>query len=160
MVLRLRLEQERLLAWSEASGLLDYEPENRSKLLESNVFGLHRSTVLDLLVQIKVLFEEFEARQIRHKKLRAEYEDAEKRRVPRERGQKLGSTPEVLPDIHETSVPLSSKKKKYIMNALETWKATSKSGMKRLRWATFDKADFEILLQQFSVLNEIGRAHV
>ncbi|OBT69280.1 hypothetical protein VE03_01925 [Pseudogymnoascus sp. 23342-1-I1] len=154
LVLRLRLEQERLLAWSEASGLLDYEPGNTSKVLESNVFGLHRSTVLDLLVQIKVLFDDFEVRQIRHKRLRAEYEYTENRRVPNERGQKLGSAPEVLPDIHETSVPLSPKKREYIKNALETWKNTSKPGMKRLRWATFDKTDFEILLQQFSILND------
>ncbi|OAF58896.1 hypothetical protein VC83_06172 [Pseudogymnoascus destructans] len=154
LVLRLRLEQERLLAWSEASGLLDYGPENSSKLLESNVFGLHRSTVLDLLIQIKVLFEDFEITQKRHMRLRAEYEDTENRRVPKERGQKLGSAPELLLDTHETSVPLSPTKRKYIMNALETWKNTSKSGMKRLRWAAFDKADFEILLQQFSVLND------
>ncbi|KFY33834.1 hypothetical protein V494_07284 [Pseudogymnoascus sp. VKM F-4513 (FW-928)] len=154
LVLRLRLEQERLLSWSESSGLLDYDSESNSKVLESNVFGLHRSTVLDMLVQIKVLFEEFEKRQIRHKRLRAEYEGTENRRFPNERGQKLGSAPEVVLDTHETSVPLSSKKSEYIMNALETWKNTSKSGMKRLRWATFDKHDFEVLLQQFSILND------
>lgn len=143
-----------MLTWSEASGLLDYEPENHLKVLETNVFGLHRSTVLDLLVQIKVLFEEFEARQIRHKRLRAEYEDTDSRSAPKGQGQRLGSAPEVIPDTHETSVPLSPKKRKYIINALEAWKNTSKSGIKRLRWATFDKADFEILLQQFSVLND------
>lgn len=138
------------MAWSEASGLLDYEPENKSNVL-ANVFGLHRSTVLDLLVQIKVLFEEFEKRQIRHKRLQAEYEDTESGRA---RGQRLGSAPDVLPNIHETPVPLSSKKREYITKALETWKNTSKSGMKRLRWATFDKTDFEVLLQQFSILND------
>lgn len=75
------------MAWSEASGLLDYELQNSSKLLGSNVFGLHRSTVLDLLVRIKVLFEEFEGKYATRGYARS---------ILKERGQKPGSTLELL----------------------------------------------------------------
>jgi len=156
LVLRLRLEQQRLFAWSETSGLLDYDAENNTKVLESNVFGLHRTTVLDLLVQIKVLFEEFEERQVRHKRLRTEYEDElEVQNGSKRQVQHIGITASGKPNkTNDGSVPLSPRRRQFIKNALDSWKKTSKSGMKRLRWASFEKEDFEGLLHNFSVLND------
>ncbi|PHH66044.1 hypothetical protein CDD81_569 [Ophiocordyceps australis] len=67
--LRLRMEQQRLYAWSDASGLLDLDANNHERVLGSNLFGLHRQTVLDLLVQVQCLFDEFTAHQRRHDNL-------------------------------------------------------------------------------------------
>jgi hypothetical protein len=64
--LRLRMEQQRLFAWSETSGLLDLENSkdlgysDDRRIRESNAFIIHRTTILDLLVQIQCLFKEFE----------------------------------------------------------------------------------------------------
>lgn len=153
LVLRLRLEQQRLFAWSETSGLLDYDAENNSRVLESNVFGLHRSTVLDLLVQIKVLFEGFEESQVRHKRLRTEDVPAVQHES-KHRG--IASIPasETPLETHNDPVPLSPKRRRYLKIALDSWGKASKSGMKRLRWTAFDKEDFESLLQHFSALND------
>jgi hypothetical protein len=52
--LRLRIEEQRLFAWSETSGLMDFQAQNKSEALQTNTFGLHRSTILDLLIQIQV----------------------------------------------------------------------------------------------------------
>jgi len=67
--LRLRMEQQRLFAWSETSGLLDLDAKNPSKVLEGNTFGLHRQTVLDLLVQVETLFKEFKEHQQKNSRL-------------------------------------------------------------------------------------------
>lgn len=74
------MEQQRLFAWSETAGLLDHldsgkEPKARKTMdasTQSNASGLHRSTVLDLLLEIKLLFEEFEMQQKRYKRLHSQ----------------------------------------------------------------------------------------
>jgi serine/threonine protein kinase len=148
--LRLRLEQQRLFSWSETCGLLDYDAENNQKVLESNAFGLHRSTVLELLVQMKVLFEDFEKLQIRYKRLETVGRDPLEPPPSYKKSEELDSAK----DASDALVPLAPKRRKFIDKAIQAFKAGSKEGSKRLRWAAFDQSDFEQLLQRFSSLND------
>ncbi len=148
--LRLRLEQQRLLSWSETCGLLDYDAESSEKVLESNAFGLHRSTVLELLVQMKVLFEDFEKLQTRYKRLETVRGDAAEPPPAYQQSEELDAEM----DAAEALVPLSLKRRKFINKAIKAFKATSKEGTKRLKWAAFDQSGFEQLLQRFSSLND------
>lgn len=148
--LRLRMEQQRLFAWSETSGLLDLDldPLNDTKIRESNTFVIHRTTVLDLLIQIQCLFKEFEKAQTKYDHLKIATEP-------------LKSDDDVKDPAKDSSsahVPLSEPRRKYIVKAMRSFKSSAKDGLsegrRRLRWATFDKEAFEELLQRFSTLND------
>ncbi|KAK2589979.1 hypothetical protein QQS21_012344 [Conoideocrella luteorostrata] len=139
--LRLRMEQQRLFAWSEASGLLDLDAKNHEKVLNSNVFNLHRQTVLDMLVQIQCLIDEFTSHQRRHNNLMTVRDD-----------DNLLSAPEK--DAKQANFPLSERKRDFIKNAMNSLKVKSHDSYQRLRWVSFDKAAFEMLLSKFSVLND------
>ncbi|KAK3692842.1 prion-inhibition and propagation-domain-containing protein [Podospora appendiculata] len=136
--LRLRMEQQRLFAWSETSGLLDLDANEEQKVLESNTFVLHRQTVLDLLVQVQCLFKEFQEHQKRNKRLHI--------------------TPDALQepekDAADANFPLPDRRRDFIKKAMLTLRGTSKEAVTRLRWVSFDKAAFETLLSRFSVLND------
>ncbi|KAL7947409.1 prion-inhibition and propagation domain-containing protein [Trichoderma barbatum] len=139
--LRLRLEQQRLFAWSETSGLLDVNTENQERILNSNVFNLHRQTVLDLLVQVQCLFDEFLEYQSKHNHL-----------TPvRDNGDFLVSPEQ---DAKQASFPISEKKRLFIKKAMLSLKQKSQEGLKRLKWVSFDKEGFEHLLSKFTVLND------
>ncbi|TAQ83963.1 hypothetical protein B7494_g7713 [Chlorociboria aeruginascens] len=145
--LRLRMEQQRLFAWSETSGLLDLDNANDKKIRESNTFVIHRTTILDLLVQIQCLFKEFEKAQKKNGRLKIAPEP-------------VGSDEEFISDpakdASNAHVPLPETRRKYIikaMNALKTTKEQVNEGRRRLMWAAFDKETFEALLQRFSTLN-------
>ncbi|KAL7962763.1 prion-inhibition and propagation domain-containing protein [Trichoderma compactum] len=127
--LRLRLEQQRLFAWSETPGLLDVNTENQDRILNSNVFNLHRQTVLDLLVQNK------------HNNLTA----------VRDNGDFLISPEQ---DAKQASFPISEKKRLFIKKAMMSLKEKSQEGLKRLKWVSFDKEGFEHLLSKFTLLND------
>jgi hypothetical protein len=139
--LRLRMEQQRLFAWSETSGLLDLDDKNRQKILESNTFVLHRQTVLDLLVQIECLFKEFKEHQTRNSLLRSTSDDEDILQKPEK-------------DAAEAQFPLPPRRRDFIKKAMQSWRATSKEASQRLRWVSFDKAAFELLLSRFSTLND------
>jgi hypothetical protein len=147
--LRLRMEQQRLFAWSETSGLLnlDLDISDDTKILETNTFVIHRTTILDLLVQIQCLFKEFEKAQTKYDRLQFVLEP-------------LNSDDDLKdPGLDSTSahVPLSESRKTFIIKAMKKFKSTKdglREGRKRLRWAAFDKEAFEELLQQFSILND------
>lgn len=64
------MEQQRLFAWSETSGLLDLDMSDDTKIRESNTFVIHRTIILDLLVQIQCLFKEFEKARRRYERLK------------------------------------------------------------------------------------------
>jgi hypothetical protein len=137
------MEEQRLFAWSEASGLLNFD-EDSARVLESNVFGLHRLTVLELLVQVRVLFEDFEKQQRRYKGL-------DTHDYPSEKDEGLPSDPS------SSLMPLTTKRKTFVdkvMNKLQATKQGIEEAPKRLRWAAFDKKNFELLLQRFSSLND------
>lgn len=146
------MEQQRLFAWSETSGLLDHVESGKGdktdmetkRLVQSNAFGLHRSTILDLLLQTKLLFEEFESHQKRHKKLQVT-------EIPiRDQGiDSFASATEVSDDL----VPVTPRRRKYIDTAMKLYKKTN-NVQKRLRWAAVDKDAFESLLIKFSTLND------
>ncbi|KAJ4858327.1 prion-inhibition and propagation domain-containing protein [Trichoderma breve] len=139
--LRLRLEQQRLFAWSETSGLLDVNTENQDRILNSNVFNLHRQTVLDLLVQVQCLFDEFLEIQNKHNHL-----------TPvRDNGDFLISPEQ---DAKQASFPISEKKRLFIKKAMINLKEKSQEGLKRLKWVSFDKEGFEHLLSKFTLLND------
>lgn len=57
--LRLRFEQQRLFAGSKSSGLLGIDGKDHDRILNSNALGLHRQTVLDIVMQIQCLFNDF-----------------------------------------------------------------------------------------------------
>jgi len=147
--LRLRMEQQRLFAWSETSGLLDLQNANDQKVRESNTFVIHRTTILDLLVQIRCLFQEFEKAQKKNSRLIVVSES-------------VGSDDEFSQDPAKDSstayVPLTERRRTFIIKAMKAVKSTVEDnlseGKRRLRWAAFDKEAFEDLLQRFSTLND------
>ncbi|KAG8414864.1 hypothetical protein J3458_008768 [Metarhizium acridum] len=135
------MEQQRLFAWSETSGLLDLECENHDKILNSNIFSLHRQTVLDMLMQIRCLFDEFTSHQRRHNNLKMDRDD-----------DNLVGAPDK--DAKQANFPISDRKRDFIKNAMTAWKEKSQEGYQRLRWVSFDKAAFELVLSKFSTLND------
>jgi hypothetical protein len=139
--LRLRMEQQRLFAWSETSGLLDLDAKNRQKVLESNTFVLHRQTVLDLLVQVECLFKEFKEHQTRNSRLQP---------TPDQDG--VLQNPEK--DAAQAKFPLPQRRRDFVKKAMQNLKETSQDAIQRLRWVSFDKAAFELLLSRFSTLND------
>ncbi|UNI21338.1 hypothetical protein JDV02_007337 [Purpureocillium takamizusanense] len=139
--LRLRMEQQRLFAWSETSGLLDLDANNHDKILDSNIFNLHRQTVLDLLVQVQCLFDEFTAHQRRHNNLKPVRDDDNVLAAPDK-------------DARQASFPMSPRKRDFIKKAMAGLKLKSEGGWMRLRWVSFDKEAFEKLLAKFSALND------
>jgi hypothetical protein len=139
--LRLRMEQQRLFAWSETSGLLDLDAKNQKKVLESNTFVLHRQTVLDLLVQVQCLFREFEDKQKRYENLQTANEQDD-----------ILDRPEK--DAAEANFPLPARRRDFIKKAMSNLRQSSKEAATRLRWASFDKAAFETLLSRFATLND------
>lgn len=139
--LRLRMEQQRLYAWSETSGLLDLDAKDPSKVLNSDVFHMHRQTVLDLLVQIQCLFDEFAKHQQKHRNLETVRDD-----------EGVLETPEK--DAKQANFPMAKKKREFIKKAMLGLKNRSNDGWTRFRWTSFDKEAFEKLLDRFSTLND------
>ena len=135
------MEQQRLYAWSETSGLLDLDSKNHDKILNSNVFGLHRQTVLDMLVQIQCLFNEFTSHQQKHQNLKTTQDESD-----------LVACPEK--DAKLANFPMSDRKRGFIKAAMGSLKSKSKDGLLRLKWVSFDKAAFEELLSKFAILND------
>ncbi|KAJ4391884.1 hypothetical protein N0V93_005504 [Gnomoniopsis smithogilvyi] len=139
--LRLRMEQQRLFAWSETSGLMDLDAANSSaKILASNTFVLHRTTVLDLLVQVQCLFDEFRRHAAKNNLLN-----------PAPGAQEL-EAPEK--DAAAANFPLPARRRDFIRKAMRSLREKSKEGVTRLKWVSFDKAGFETLLARFSTLND------
>ncbi|KAH8195751.1 hypothetical protein TruAng_010079 [Truncatella angustata] len=139
--LRLRMEQQRLFAWSETSGLADLGGKGQQKILETNTFTLHRTTVLDLLVQVQCLFKEFQDDQKRYQRLQSVTGPDESLDNPEQ-------------DALDANVPLPQRRRDFIKKAMLQIKEKSAEGALRLRWATFDKEGFERLLSKFAVLND------
>jgi hypothetical protein len=139
--LRLRMEQHRLYAWSEASGLLDLDEKNHDRILNSNVFSMHRQTVLDLLVQIQYLFGEFTDQQRKHNNLKTVRDD-----------DGMLATPEK--DAKKASFPMTERKRDFLRKSMNALLAKSEEGWTRFRWSTLDKGAFELLLAKFSQLND------
>ncbi|KAF4495679.1 hypothetical protein FAGAP_8189 [Fusarium agapanthi] len=139
--LRLRMEQQRLFCWSEASGLLDLDAKNQDKVLNSSVFNLHRQTVIDLLVQIQCLFNEFTEYQQKHNNLSTVVD-------------KDGVLDAPEKDAKLSNYPMSDRKRNFIKKAMAGLKSKSSESLTRLRWTSFDKQGFEKLLAKFSVLND------
>ncbi|GAB1320199.1 hypothetical protein MFIFM68171_10409 [Madurella fahalii] len=139
--LRLRMEQQRLFAWSETSGLLDLDAKNRQRILESNTFVLHRQTVLDLLVQVECLFKEFREHQERNKHLQATPDEDQVLQKPEK-------------DAADANFPLPQRRRDFIKRAMKSLRDTSQEAVQRLKWVSFDKAAFELLLSRFSTLND------
>jgi hypothetical protein len=150
--LRLRMEQQRLFAWSETSGLMDHQKDDGKKIQQSNTFVIHRTTILDLLVQIQCLFKEFEKAQVKNKHLQITPE-------PLDSDEEFVDDP--AKDSSSAHVPLSEPRMNFIIKAMKELRSKASgvaadlnTGRKRLMWATFDKDAFENLLQRFSNLND------
>lgn len=143
------MEQQRLLAWSETSGLMDFDSIGPSKVL-LNVFGLHRTVILDLLVQIRVLFDEFRHQQGRYIEL-----DTNSPQSSAPLSTATSSNPKYSTGDEDGGnlVPVSSKRKKFITKAMHTLDSVGKAP-RHLRWAIWDKENFEALLQKFASLND------
>jgi hypothetical protein len=135
------MEQQRLFAWSETSGLLDLDKCDDRKVLASNTFSLHRTTVLDLLVQVQCLFKEFQ-----------DYHKVHENLKPVEDRDSVLENPEK--DAASANTPLPARRRDFIRKAMLGMKEKYHDGFKRLKWVTFDKEAFEILLGRFSILND------
>ncbi|KAA8565748.1 hypothetical protein EYC84_009583 [Monilinia fructicola] len=146
--LRLRMEQQRLFAWSETSGLLDLDNQNNQRIRESNTFVIHRTTILDLLVQIECLFKDFENAQRKNKHLKV---------IPGFASDE-GSIDDPAKDASSAHVPLSESRRRFIVKAMKSLKTNATEqvteGARRLWWTAFDREAFEVLLQRFSILND------
>lgn len=139
--LRLRMEQQRLFAWSETSGLADVDGKNQQKILKTNTFFIHRTTVLDLLVQVQCLFKEFEDEQKRYQRIQVVPDATESLETPEK-------------DASDANFPLPQRRRDFIRKAMAKLKDISAEGALRLRWASFDRDGFERLLSKFAVLND------
>ncbi|RFN50930.1 hypothetical protein FIE12Z_4783 [Fusarium flagelliforme] len=135
------MEQQRLFCWSEASGLLDLDAKNQEKVLNSNVFNLHRQTVIDLLVQIQCLFNDFTEYQKKHHNLSTVVD-------------KDGALEAPEKDAKLSNYPMTEKKRNFIKKVMVDLKTKSSDNLTRLKWSSFDKQGFEKLLAKFSVLND------
>jgi hypothetical protein len=131
--LRLRMEQQRLFAWRETSGLLDLQNKNNHKVQESNTFVIHRTTILDLLVQIQCLFQEFEKAQKKNSHLIV---------VPEPAGSDDEFLQDPAKDASTAHVPLPERRRHFIIKAMKAVKSSTEDslseGKRRLRWAAFD----------------------
>ncbi|KAL1875211.1 hypothetical protein Daus18300_003282 [Diaporthe australafricana] len=152
--LRLRMEQQRLFAWSETSGLTDLgdagATDGEARVLASNTFLLHRQTVLDLLVQVQCLFDEFRRHAERNHQLRT---------FPLEQqqhGDGRAGEAEVDPerDAAAANFPLPPRRRDFIRKAMRALREKSSGATLRLRWVSFDKVGFETLLARFAALND------
>ena len=142
------MEQQRLFAWSETSGLLDLQNLNEEKIKGSNTFVIHRTTILDLMVQIQCLFNEFEKAQRKNGRLIV---------TPESLSQDEETIQDPAQDSSSAHVPLPEPRRKFIvkaMKALSSGKDNVVEGKRRLMWAAFNKEAFEDLLQRFSTLND------
>ncbi|KAK1987219.1 prion-inhibition and propagation-domain-containing protein [Colletotrichum cereale] len=139
--LRLRMEQQRLFAWSETSGLLDLDKNQQDKVLSTNTFMLHRTTVLDLLVQVQCLFKEFEEHQRRNGRLKPASDQDTALEHPEK-------------DAAAANFPLPAERRDFIKRAMSKLKSQSRETFLRLSWVTFDKSAFEVLLSRFATLND------
>ncbi|CZS92636.1 uncharacterized protein RAG0_03189 [Rhynchosporium agropyri] len=108
--LRLRMEQQRLFAWSETSGLLDLQNSDDTKVQQSNTFVIHRTTILDLLVQIQCLFKEFEQAQKKNHRLATVPESSES-------DDEVSKDP--AKDASNAHVPLPEGRRKFIIKAMK-----------------------------------------
>ncbi|KAF4626162.1 hypothetical protein G7Y89_g12002 [Cudoniella acicularis] len=128
---------------------MGYQNEQYEKIKESNTFVIHRTTILDLLVQIQCLFQEFEKAQLEYKHLKVTLE-------PNQSEEDL--VHDTANDSSSAHVPLSVSRRNFIIKAMKSIKSKTteslSSGTKRLKWAAFDKDGFENLLQRFSTLND------
>ena len=107
------MEQQRLFAWSETSGLLDLENANDLRIRESRTWVLHRNTILDLLVQIQCLFREFEKAQKKNNRLEIAPEP-------------VGSEDEFIKeDSSSAHVPLTKSRRKFIIKAMRAVKSST-----------------------------------
>jgi len=140
------MEQHRLFAWSETSGLLDLDAEDDAKIRKSYGFALHRATILDLLVQIKCLFKGF----IEHQKTYKNLQNASDETVSTD--DEFVNDP--AEDASTAHMPLPEGRRKFIKKAMQALKSSTRESQRRLRWAAFDKKAFEDLLQKFSGLND------
>ena len=136
------MEQQRLFAWSETSGLLDIDLDasNDAKIRESNTFVIHRTTILDLLVQIQCLFKDFEkaARDNNHLIVATDPIESDDEFV------------DPAEDASSAHVPLPESRRNYILKAMTAMKSKGKDaketvneGRRRLMWAAFNKKAFE-----------------
>lgn len=143
------MEQQRLFAWSETSGLMDLDASNdTSKVLASNTFVLHRTTVLDLLVQVQCLFDEFRRHAERNQLLNPMAAAATSPSTDDDDDH----APEK--DAATAHVPLPPRRSAFLRKAMRSLREKSRGGAQRLRWASFDKPAFETLLARFAALND------
>jgi hypothetical protein len=130
------------------TNLLDSQNANDSKIRESNTFVIHRTTILDLLVQIQCLFKEFEKAQRKNEHLKVAPETSDS-------DEEFSQDP--AKDSSSAHVPLPESRRNFIikaMKAVRSAKDNLNEGRRRLVWAAFDRDAFENLLQRFSTLND------
>jgi hypothetical protein len=97
--------------------------------------------VIDLLVQIQCLFNEFTEYQKKHNNLSVVVD-------------KDGALEAPEKDAKLSNYPMTEKKRNFIKKAMAEFKAKSSDSLTRLRWSSFDKQGFEKLLAKFAVLND------
>ena len=145
--IRLELEQQRLLNWGDVSGLLDISSGQCNKgTLDETFGGATRHLVLDQLMQVQLLVNEFERWQLRY--IGDRISDSKKDIEARSNTCLSRETLDVQDQIHKFP-----RRKELLAKALrgarEVWHAP-----KYFAWASWDKAKFESMLENLTRLND------
>jgi Prion-inhibition and propagation len=148
---RLEMEQHRLVDWSHVAGLIKIETTDHL----TGSLRINRHLLLDVLTEIKTVLDNFGKAKGRYAELRPIESDAME-----SRGQ-LGKG--AAPDMSAKKPPRTMSSRFYIPFRRGTSSSMEKlldlidlpsEIPKKLRWATFDKAKFEGLLQRLGELND------
>ncbi len=145
--IRLQLEQQRLLNWGEVSGLLDMSSGQCDKgAFEETFGGATRHLVVDQLMQVQLLVNEFEKWQLRYNRDRPAdtREDLEARSDTGLSGETLGAENQMK------SFPRRSE----LLNKALRGVREMQHVPKYFVWASWDKAKFESMLEHLTRFND------
>ncbi len=144
---RLQLEQQRLLNWGEASGLLNASSEQYDRgAFEETFGGATRHLVVDQLMQVQLLVNEFEKWQLRYVGNRTvdSKKDLEARPDSCLSGETLGA---------EEQIKKFPRRIEMLNKALRGMR-DMQHVPKHFIWASWDKAKFESMLEHLTRLND------
>ena len=150
LIIRLQLEQQRLMDWAKACGLLDAEIATSSQHVLRMSFEYRSFTLaLDLLHQMRSLVEQF----------RYQHLDCGSAS-----GLVTSREPQSLPHLLRTDDLLDKKNSKKLSKRLEMLRRVfsrlmpAELGSQRLMWAAWNKKRFETMLEHLVLLNNaLGR---
>ena len=146
---RLEMEHHRLLDWSQVGGLLDGNEEAQLR----GSLRVNRHLLLDVLTTIRTLLENFRRLNGRYEELRPTNHSGDRRQgnLDASKRASLGITAPAPPSKFRDRFPRGTSR--VMAKALDLIDHAPQAPQ-RLRWATFDKSEFEGLLKRLTELND------